>query len=230
MAAGAAKNVLATLDSFLANAVFPKIPKNDDNFWNSAFTWIDELRNAGIYVTAALPYLLISRPLEQRRIEKVISKDLGLADDERVGAGCEATRHWLHLTQQRSVHAPPAAILQCIIDRVAFRRKGAETTCIELVTCLLNELPTCISANQAAMLSDSLIGWDEATIIETQPNHSSEFQIDARPYLRTTVAILAKALGTWKQGLHPTEPEFTGVLHWRQLCANATLPELRRAL
>jgi hypothetical protein len=223
------KNTGNRLGQFLARVVLPRMEGADENEWCQLLGWLKEMRELGVYPTAALPYVLLHRQTEGDAVAEIIATDIGSDLKDAVAAAAKAIRHWVRLHAENKVPAPPSGLMTALVERVLFRRGIGVSACLSHLASIIVETRDAIGSPQAALVAASLIPWHEATILPVPGDDPGDFDDAARPDLRTRIASLAGALGVWYAKSVSREPEPVAVAKWRDLCASDPLPEVRRA-
>ena len=219
---------LKELSQFLARAVIPQM-EFDGKEWQELLAWLEEVKQAGVFTTLTLPYLLLRHPDQAKMAEQTITNDLNSDTDKAVAAAAKATRHWINLAACKHTPAPSPNLLSVLIERVVFRRKINIAACLWELCQLIVEKPEAFTPPQASLLVASLGPWHEATRLPIKDDFGTEFHEEERPDLRVLIASLAAGLRRWHTQFLPQEPEPAAIGLWRNLCTNDPLPEIRRA-
>jgi hypothetical protein len=220
---------LGTLGDFLVRAILPKLEWTDSNEWIQFREWIMSLREAGAFLLEALPYGLMRFPDEADSVFAVIAHDLDSSNSDAVASSSKAIRHWIHLSADQFLPKPPGLLLELLIQKVLFRSKPGAISYLWHLACLLLDRPEEISPAQGNLLSASLVSWDDATILPMPYGSSGDFGELERPTLRVAIGQFAGALARWHKKICPNEKEPVPITLWRDKCASAPLPEIRRA-
>jgi len=219
------RSTLRKLGEFLSRCVLPVLEPNDDARWLEIDTWLNEVRQVGIYPSLALPYFLIRRPDLCGAITATLLEDLRSDIGDRCEAAARGLRHWANLFGSK--HAPdvPPELIQTLVERVAFRKRPGILGCTSYLIDVIVEQPQMITANQRFLLVGSLMAWHDATTLSAT-DADGQFARAQRPELRVAIARMAGALSR----LYRTEPTMpVSIGFWRDASANDPLPEVRRA-
>jgi hypothetical protein len=222
-------NTLGEMGEFLARVILPTMETANDDHRQQLNDWLREMRDVGAFPTIALPYVLVQCPSDAAAMGETILADLNSDDQGAVSAAARATRHWVHLAAIGRVPSPPARLVPTLIERVVFRRKTGIVSCLQQLSFLLVEKPEQINAQQAALISGSLVPWNNAIILPAEDEHGGDYPESKRPDLRVLVGRLAGSLALWYAKSIPGEPEPSPITLWRNLCGSDPLPEVRRA-
>jgi hypothetical protein len=217
------------LDDYLRLAVLPWISWSEDAIWQRFFAWLDELRNLGVYLTAAYPYILLHRPAEAGRFSQIIAADLDSTVDDAIRAAAEALRDWSHLKTQKGIPMVEHTAVENLIKRILFRRKEKLEYCLSVLSHLIFEKPELFTLDQINLLIASLEPWNSSTILPNTTESSGEFPEPRRPLLRQLLGELAGALKRWFAKSGQTPPTAGPLATWESLCAVDPLPEIRRS-
>ena len=217
------------LDLFLERVVLPRIESDSNSEVNRLLDFLSETRKYGIYLTAALPYLLVHSPDEAGNVTRTILDDLSRRDERAVKKGAEAVRHWIHLADAGLVEDPPDAVLSKLIDNVIFRQREGIGACLQNLVFLLREKHDAFSFEQVNLLVSSLVPWQSATCLPI-PEGAGDFQEDMRPALRCHLGRLASALSDWFEEKLPEQLEPSVLSFLIESYRKDPLPEVRRSV
>ena len=218
---------------FLARAVLPNMGATGDE-WNKTISFLYEVRKQGVYLTTALPYILLHRQNEKDKVTQTILDDLGSGDENAVAASAKAIRHWSYLADAGLVDSLPKSTVDKLIQRTVFRRPEGIQTCLDQLALLLVEKTGTFTPDQVNLMVSSLTPWDLATRLSiTEGNNTEEnndeFPEEERPDLRAELGRLAFSLSFWLQEKFPSQPEPTEISNLRELYRSDPLPEVQRA-
>lgn len=215
---------------FLARAVLPNMDSASEDEWCEVLAFLSETRQHEIYLTSALPYVLLHRPSKSEEITQTVLDDLSSDDAKAVKASAEAVRHWIYLADADLVDKPPTKVVDKLIHRVIFRRYEGIQTCLDQLALLLIEKPDAFEATQVHFMVASLSPWIQATRL---PLHAEDppgdFPEEERPELRDHLGRLASALSIWLKRKCPDQPEPAEISHLRESYELDSLPEVRRS-
>ena len=220
---------LQSLGEFLARAVLPGMGSASEDEWDRALLFLSETRKEGVYLTTALPYVLLHRPSERDAVTQTILNDLSSGNKDAVIASAKAVRHWLHLAASNVVDNPPNTMVDELIRRVIFRRPEGILTCLNQLAFLLIEKPDSFNSDQVNLIVSSLTPWSHATSLPLSEEKNSDFSKEERPDLRTLLGRLASALSIWLRKKFPDRPEPSAISLLRGAYKSDTLPEVRRS-
>lgn len=225
MAGNPVRRTLNKLGDFLTRCVLPDLAPDDDARRLEIQTWLNEVRQVGIYPSIALPYFLLQRPDLEGAISAILLEDLRSDVADSCEAAARALRHWASLAGSKKIPNLPGELVQTLINRVAFRRTAGLLGCTSYLVDIIVEEPQLLSGQHRSLLATSLIAWNSATLV-TIADQNSEFARVERPDLRAAVARMAGALSR----LYRTEATLpTPIAFWRDASAADPLPEVRRA-
>ncbi len=220
-----AKETAKGLGLFMARVVLQRTDWLGEPDWAGLLTWLQELREYGIFPTVALPYIMASQRVEPEVVAEAIATDISSDLDDAVSAAALTIRHWAALSAAGLVPALPPALAMGLIERVVFRQKPAIAACIAHLAYLIRDYPRVIASGQASLVAASLAPWYQATMLT---DFSGEFDEAERPELRAKVGSLAAALEAWFLKCAPHDPTPSEITQWREWCKSARLPEIRQ--
>ena len=197
--------------------------------WHKVLTFFSETRQHGVYLTTALPYVLLHRPSEKEKVIQTTLDDLSLDNEKAVKASAEAVRHWIHLADACLVESPPPAAIDELIRRVIFRRPEGIHSCLQQLALLLIEKPDSFRSDQVHLIVSSLTPWRHATCLPLSEKRNGDFPEEERPELRVRLGRLASALSVWLKVKFPEQPEPSEIATLRELYNSDPLPEVRRS-
>ena len=214
------------LGDFLERVVLPKMKRENEDEVNNFLAFFSDTRKRGVYLTTALPYLLMHSPGEREKVTQTILDDLSSGTDKAVGKSAQAVRHWIHLADADHVEHPPDAVLSKLIERVIFRRREGIKECLQSLAFLLAEKPTAFSLEQANLIASCLVPWHDTTCLPVT-EQTGDFPEEERPALRVLLGRLTSALSGWFKNNHQTEP--SEIAFMRKPYRTDPLPEVRRS-
>ena len=230
---------LENLGIFLARAVLPNMESASRDEWSKTISFLYEVRKQGVYLTTALPNILLHRQNEKDKVIQTILGDLASGDEEAVAASAKAVRHWSYLADAELIDSLPKSTVDKLIQRTVFRRPEGILTCLDQLALLLVEKTGVFTSDQVNLMVSSLTPWDHATrlpITEGNNNdgnngdeNNGEFLEEERPGLRVELGRLAFSLSFWLQDKFPNQPEPGEISNLRELYRTDPLPEVRRA-
>ena len=220
---------LQGLNIFLARVVLPNMQSASEDEWNKTLTIFSDAREHGVYLTTALPYVLLHRSGEGDNVNQTILQDLSCGDEKAVEAGAKAVRHWVHLAGAVSLDHSPTAVLDELLRNVVFRRIEGIQTCLNQLTLLLIEKPDSFDFRQINLLVMSLPVWQQAIHLPLSDENNVNFPESQRPNLRARLGWLASALSIWLENKLPGQPEPAEISCVRELYTSDPLPEVRRS-
>jgi hypothetical protein len=223
------EDTIELLVEFLSRAVLPKMEWAQPSEWLKAKTWLQEIRETGVFPTVAAVHLLIKAPEEKSSVEATILKDIESDTEAPVAAAAEAIRVWVHLHRQGFVPPIHGLAITKLIHRVVFRRPEGVSACLHYLSRLIEETPDVFTDPDADLIAESLMTWNLVTQIPTPKSVIGEFPDWTRPLLRMRLTALAGCLSRRHTRLHSgTEvPAILGC--WKDVAASDPLPEVRRA-
>ena len=225
-------NIIATVQhagTFLRQAVLPNMKTASDDDWKEVLTFLEETRKHDVYLTAAWPYVLIHRPDDGGRVERMIIDDLSSDIKDSVEAGASALRHWIHLARAGRVEGLSAEVFDALLHRVVYRRPAGVALCLQQIARLLCEHQDCFEHCHVDVMISSLSPWVEAVGLSTRGDGDSGFREQERPELRALLGNLASALSAWLRRKAPDHPEPDAISRLRSRYESDPLPEVRRS-
>ena len=217
------------LGMFLARVILPRINAASEDELNRILAFLSETRQYEIFLTSALPYVLLHRSNERDMVLQMICDDLSSDNEKAVKAGAEAVRHWIHLADEDLVEKPPTAAVDELSRRVVFRRPEGIHACLQQLALLLTEKPDFFSSEQVQLIVSSLTPWSHATCLPLSEEGSREFPEEERPELRVLLGRLGSALNVWLINKQPEQPEPSEISTLRESYSSDPLPEVRRS-
>ena len=218
---------LEGIDEFLVRVVLPSMDIENEDEVNTLRNFLSETREHRVYLTTALPYLLLHPLGEEENVTQTILDDLSFGCDKAVTKGAQAVRHWIHLADAGLAQRPPDTVLDKLIGRVVFRQREGLDACLRNLALLLSEKPNAFSLEQANLIVSCLNPWYDATCLPVT-EQNSDFPEEERPDLRVLLGRLTSALSDWfKKKLQP-EPSEISLM--RERYRSVPLPEVRRSL
>ena len=220
---------LEDVGAFLARAILPKMDSASEDEWNRMLAFLSEARKRGVYLTMALPYVLLHRSSERDGIIQTIFEDLSSDNEKAVKASAQAVRHWIHLADAGLLDNLPTAAVDKLILRVLFRRPEGILTCLDQLALLIIEKPAVFNPDQVNLVVASFTPWSQATCLPLSEERNEGFPEEERPELRDLLGRLASALSIWLENQFPDQPEPTEISLLRESYKSDPLPEVRRA-
>ncbi len=217
------------LGTFLSRIVLPKMDTANEDEWDKMISFLAQTRRHGVYLTAAIPYVLLHRPIERNKVLETILNDLSSSDERAVKASAMAIRHWVHLANAGLVESPQPSAIDKLISRVIFRRPEGINTCLEQLELLLTEKPCIFNSEQVQLIVSSLTPWHHATCLSPPEEGSRQFPEEERPELRVLLGRLASALSKWLKYMIPDQPDPSEISNLRESYSSDPLPEVRRS-
>ena len=226
---GFARSSLERISMFLSRVVLPKMDAASEDEWIKILSFLSETRQDGVFLTAALPYILLHRPSEKDMVVESIRDDLSSDDERAVRAGAEAVSHWAYLDDEMDTEPLPPDVIGDLVKRIIFRRGEGASDCLQHLTLIITQKPVSLSLDQVNLIVSSLTPWRHATRIPIPENDSGGFPEHERPLLRALLGQLASALGAWQKDKLPDQPEPSEIAILRELYSSDPLPEARRS-
>ena len=220
---------LNDVEMFLARVVLPQMSSASEDEWEKVTGFLFNLREHGVYLTTALPYILLHRPHQADQVEKIILEDLSRDFDDAVVASAKAVRHWIHLANAELVHKSPTSVIDALIWRVIFRRNEGIRQCLDQLSLLLVEKQSYFHVGQVNTIVASLPAWRDAIRFPLQGKDNDGFVEHERPILSVFLGRLAEAIRMWFQEVNPKCGEPTEIADMRDSFSKNPLPEIRRA-
>ena len=217
------------LGMFLARVILPRMNAASEDDWNRILAFLSQTRQLEVFLTSALPYVLVHRSNERDMVLKMIHDDLSSDNEKAAKAGAKAVRHWIYLADAGLVEKPPTAAVDALSRRVVFRRPEGIHACLQQLTLLLTEKPGFFSSEQVQLIVSSLTPWSHATCLPLSEEGSREFPEEERPELRVLLGRLASALSIWLKNREPKQPEPSEISTLRESYSSDPLPEVRRS-
>ena len=224
-----ARLTLERTSVFLSRVVLPHMETTNEEEWNIILSFLSETRQDKVFLTPALPYILLHRPDEYKMVAKTIRDDLSSDDERAVIAAAKAVSHWTYLSNETNVEQVPPEVISDLIARVIFRRPEGVQTCLENLMLILNDKSDLLNSDQVHFVVSSLTPWLQAIRIPIPENDSGGFPEHERPLLRALLGQLASALSDWLKNKLPDQPEPPEISTLRESYCFDPLPEVRRS-
>ena len=218
---------LKNVGIFIARAILSNKKALSSKKLSTVFSFLDETRSFGVFLTENLPYILINKPEDSKRVASIIVSDLTSGSEQAVIAASEAVYVWCHLANQSLVKKPAKTILDSLVKRVVFRQKEGITACLEHLICILRELPEVINTSQTTLIISSLDPWRTTLILGRE--NGEEFTEEDCPDLQIYLGMLASSISKRLRSNESNTNEPVEIKAWRELCQSSPLPEVRRA-
>ena len=123
-----ARRTLKRLSQFLARVILPYMDSVNEEQWTQILSLLSETRQEEVFLTPALPYVLLHRPDKYDMVLDAIQGDLTSSNEDAVNAAAEAVSHWTYLGDETDVENPPFSLINDLTKRVIFRRpEGLKT-------------------------------------------------------------------------------------------------------
>jgi len=187
----------ADLERCLVRLKIATMDSGDATAWAEVRAFLKETREQGVELGGALPYLLIVCPREKGRVVVRLTEDLRCDDARRATAAARGVRHWTYLAEAERVDKIPDAVVDALVDRVAFRLLAGAQECIRNLAAVLVENGSVLSTAAAQRLVSSLDAWKRAVAPVVDDSEPTGIPQDERPDLRASVGVLANALTVW---------------------------------
>lgn len=211
----------------LSRVVLPKMDAGNRDDWTTVLSFLSETRQDEIFLTPALPYVLLRRPDEHNYVLETIHADLSSENDRAIRAAAEAITHWAFLGDETDVVPVPSDVVNNLINRVIFRQAQAIISCLNYLTLIIKTKPNLFDTDQMYLVTSSLIPWEHATRIPVTEENASGFPEHDRPLLRVLVGRLASAISDCLKQRLPEQPEPPDISQLRKLYSSDSLPEVR---
>ena len=215
---------------FLRRAVLSRRTEDIDDEWHAILEFLEDTRRHGMYLTSALPYVLIHRATERRKIERTLIDDLSSDIDDAVSEGARALRHWIHLAADGLLEKPPDQAVKRLLHRVIFRGRVGAVVCLDQVAALVEEQSKFFERDHIDLLISCLLPWSEAISLANLQDGRGDFAEAERPELRALLGSLAGALSVWLSRNCPSQQEPYEISHLRVQYESDPLPEVRRSI
>jgi len=217
------------LDDFFSLVVLPYVQWPEAPSWNRFFEWLSELRSLGLYMDSCYPHILLQRPGDANRLATEMLHDLNSNIECAVAAAAEGVRYWSHLAANGRIPAIDPRLIDNYVQRIALRREERIEYCLSIFVHLLDELPQLFTLEHISLLVASLEPWNQSTLLTTTPIAQDGFPPAKRPTLRSRIGGLAGAIKRWHLKMASTTSIPEQVTAWESVCANDSLPEVRRS-
>ncbi len=224
-----ARRSIERIGMFLSRVVLPQMEAANEEEWNTILSFLSETRQDKVFLTQALPYILLHRPSNCDMVLCTIRNDLASNDEKAVIAAAEAVSHWAYLGDETDVERVPQDAINDLIKRVVFRRPEGAKTCLRQLSIIISKKSDLIDSDQVHLVVSSLTPWLEATLIPIPENDRGGFPEHERPLLRTRLGQLASAISDWMRIILPGQPEPPEISTLRELYSSDPLPEVRRS-
>lgn len=187
----------ADLERCLVRLKIATMASGDATAWVEVIDFVEETRKQGVELGGALPYLLIGRPREKQSVAERLTEDLRCENARRAMAAARGVRHWIYLAEAGRIPKAPSAVVEALVDRVAFRLLAGAEDCIRTLAAVLVENGNVVSSGAVQRLVNSLNAWRKAVEL-VGPGHEPEGVPQAdRPDLRASLGVLVNALKAW---------------------------------
>ena len=220
----------ADLEMCLVRLKVAATDPSDASAWMEVTRFLEEAREQGVELSGALPYLLIGCPRERGKVAARLAEDLRCGDARRAVAAARGVRHWIYLAEAGKVGKVPGAVVDALVDRVAFRLLEGAQGCIRTLAAVLVERGSVLSTVAVRRLIGSLNAWKKVVAPVVDDLGPEGIPQDERPDLRASVGVLGNALNVWwaKNRMGRAVPKSIT----RLLAAYEAdpLPEVRRAV
>ena len=217
------------ISMFLSRVVLPQMETANEEEWDKTLSFLSETRQDNVFLTPALPYILLHRPSEHDMVLRNIHSDLSSDDEKAVSAAAEAVSHWAFLGDATDERPVPSGAINDLIYRVVFRRPERIDSCLKHLTIIINNEPDLFNADQVNLVVSSLTPWLEATRIPIPEKDSGDFPEHDRPLLRALLGQLASALSGWLEKKRSESSERPEICALRKSFSSDPLPEVRRS-
>ena len=225
-----ARRSIDRVSMFLSRVVLPQMETANEEDWDRILSFLSEARQDKVFLSQALPYILLHRPSELNMVQKTIRDALTSGGEKAVIAAAEAVSHWAYLGDEADVERVPQDAINDLIKRVVFRRPEGAKTCLRQLSIIISKKSDLIDSDQVHLVVSSLTPWLEATLIPIPENDRGGFPEHERPLLRTRLGQLASALSDWMKIILPGQPEPPEISALRESYSSHPLPEVRRSL
>ena len=200
----------------------------DEEEVGKLLNFLSETRHHNVFLTTALPYLLLHPFGKQDEVNQTILNDLSSENEMAINKGSSAVRHWLHLATNNHVNCPSNDILTKLINRVVFQQRQGAAHCLQNLSFLLLETPHAFSQSHVEYIVSSLEPWNSLTRLPMSENEEG-FPEEKRPLLRSCLGSLASALSVWLKKNHDNYIEPKEIALLRNQYHSDSLPEVRRS-
>ncbi len=224
-----ARRSIERISMFLSRVVLPQMETANEEEWDKILSFLSETRQDKVFLTQAMPYLLLHRPSENKGVLEKIREDLSSGDENAVNAAAKAVSHWAYLGDESDVERVPPDAINDLITRVVFRRPEGAKTCIRQLSIIVRNRPHLIDFAQVNLVILSLTPWLEAVRNPIPEDDRGGFPEHKRPLLRALLGRLASALSDWIKTDQPDQPEPHEISTLRDLFSSDPLPEVRRS-
>ena len=224
-----ARRSIDRVSMFLSRVVLPQMETANEEDWDRILSFLSEARQDKVFLSQALPYILLHRPSELNMVQKTIRDALTSGGEKAVIAAAEAVSHWAYLGDEADVERVPQDAINDLIKRVVFRRPEGAKTCLRQLSIIISKKSDLIDSDQVHLVVSSLTPWLEATLIPIPENDRGGFPEHERPLLRTRLGQLASALSDWMKIILPGQPEPPEISSLRESYSSHPLPEVRRS-
>ena len=231
-AAGFDDNIRRSLErtsTFLARVVLPQMGTASEDEWTTVLSFLSDAREDKVYLTQALPYILLHRPNRFDMVLSTIRNDLASDEEKAVDAAALAVSHWAYLGDETNIERVPHDAINDLIKQVIFRRPEGAKTCLRQLALIISKKSDLIDSDQVNLVVSSLTPWLEATRIPIPENDGGGFPEHERPLLRALLGRLASALSDWMKIKLPDQPELPEISTLRESYSSDPLPEVRRS-
>ena len=191
------RDLAADLEICLIRLKVAATDPSDASAWREVTTFLEETREERVELGGALPYLLIGCPREKGRVVARLAEDLRCGDARRAMAAARGVRHWIYLAEAEKVGRVPGAVVDALVDRVAFRLLEGAQGCVRSLAAVLVEKGSVLSTVAVQRLVGSLNAWKKVVAPVVDDLGPEGIPRDERPDLRASVGVLVNALSVW---------------------------------
>ena len=218
------------LEVFLVRLKVAATDPSDASAWMEVRTFLKETREQRVELSGALPYLLIGCPRERGNVVARLAEDLRCDDARRAMAAARGVRHWIYLAEAGRVGNVPGAVVDALVDRVAFRLLEGAEGCIRTLAAVLVEKGGALSTVAVQRLTGSLNAWKKVVAPVVDDLGPEGIPQDERPDLRASVGVLGNALNVWWAGNRAGSAVPKAITELLVDYEADPLPEVRRAV
>ena len=216
----------------LTDVIIPRLPQSDEGAWQAIDRLVAEMQGAGFIVIGVLPALLIGKLVNADEAASRLRLALNSMREDEVRGAVQGVFYWLGYHAKNLVPAPPADLLEDIINHTLTRRQPGLQAALQYLASIVHMLPEAVTNQQRNRLHNALDYLAAETALPLQEDmrdpectHTA-IPVDERPEYRASAAALAYEL--YSQ-IPEGQPVSAPLQRWREIASSDSLPEVRWA-
>jgi hypothetical protein len=229
---GKLREQFSSLVELMALVILPRLRDVDTKTKNLARRVLSEMEQSGFDVQPALPMVLFIDPASYDEVTQKLRIGLISLERKEVRAAISGLCNWLAQSFKQYIPAPPADLLNDLVNKVVARRQPGLDVAVGQLSMLIKRLPELLNGSQIEALCVALEYLAKETELpsklerETISDLSTIIAISDRPEYRALAAELAHQLFIYFTSRNKEVPSI--LVKWREICQNDPLPEVRR--